>query len=1325
MKNIVGKIFLFVLVLLALVIPISYPFCGCGPGEVPCHCEWYGMRDIQKQCVYYNGYTECTDEDNSECKRWCNDHHCDLQCGGLPSRDEIGVESVVDNMMIANAYYCTGCQLAWSTGYSRWMDMTAQQRCEQSRKTIKVNAPNVDCMIKATLDNNHMDDGGNIKIGSSSICARQCTQFQSGGMCDPSSSDFVDLLKTEMDPIFKESELTIINEANLVSGRTEAWFKYRYQDPDTDSSLCSSCESLCKPEFNNPDGQLYLGWCTEDDLTKRAWAKDDVYGELCCGDDPLGTGPWELDEDNPDRAEQFCTKCPKRGTSDLGPGKRVWLGADANAATLGFGLCCGDDPMGWGDNQDEPDKSESACHECAMGMNYDDPDDRSWDPSVSNRDRRCCGDDSNDDPDTSGIHCLGDGDNDPCPIGEDVADIDLRSWDPLVNDSARRCCGDDWADDADVSKIHCEGVGSSRNPCPLGETITDRVYFHLSKSDPRNGGGSTSANVGCCGDDLLDSFCGGAGENTACFNGLPFGGIYDGDPDDTSKDPAGWVCKTCIERKTSGGETAPAEWHIVNTGTGAGPGAGPTGLVTGMQTAGAGTGSPPCCGDDLGETWCISSEKICYSQGEITDIITEPDDNSMLCEDCALIDPINPVTRDFDITMPTNKCCGDDYEDCGSQPIRGKMCGNTQGDTVFSWIFSYDKPGEIIKLPCNRKQYLQTDEEFLICESGGFDDQDLFKKEVGLLEKHDYMCVMGEVIECCGLLQCNSGGSAGTQKIAGEPHRVGNVTYYCSSEGEWVTDLDGDPGTCNVSSDNQGYPLVWTGRYCCSEAEDYPEYYNDEGSSLGACWKSSFIRNGLPVEYGGIGLGHTLVSNGEFQGCKVTATNYITDNDHYLNITDSHTGEQLVTDHNYCTKLVMGIGNGTFGWLSTDIYCSYTEEWKALYNFVTRPSLSTIGWQDNNTQVAECCPADRCWMGNYTTDVNGTFGPYTIIDGCVQNMKGISSPGAVFKAKTGDSYRCIDGRWEDPFLKTSPIGITGFCPTQPECLVDPSGNPEHNGNTSIDAFPVCINDGQFLEYTDLYCNNGTWTSRTKFVAEQMMKTSATEYSFACGGSYEMLNTLDYFSDQGLSMGDYVYYANQFCVLKSDDQIVIGTSLNRKLNDSYANFLNAIEKPSTYCDNARVNDGDWRPCSSSDVYYNHRLQALIFSETPVLIAGYSDFSVFLNRMNVIQNDILPGIPIEYGDLSLFRQRRYYNEIYFDRHGTTKAYGIIEAPNMGQGVLVVSYENPDPNFCRYITEYNNNNNKYIYCLQSGTNTYILTPSDTVTNLFPELTYKLRQK
>ncbi|MBS3138155.1 hypothetical protein J4207_00450, partial [Candidatus Woesearchaeota archaeon] len=116
-----------------------------------------------------------------------------------------------------------------------------------------------------------------------------------------------------------------------------------------------------------------------------------------------------------------------------------------------------------------------------------------------------------------------------------------------------------------------------------------------------------------------------------------------------------------------------------------------------------------------------------------------------------------------------------------------------------------------------------------------------------------------------------------------------------------------------------------------------------------------------------------------------------------------------------------------------------------------------------------CCEENSCWDGKE----------------CVENMA--ATPDAL----PINNYRCVDGDWVASPEKTDLRGNTGFCPTEQQCLVSINGNNEFNNDANKfyisfkdEDWPQCIGDKQFV--SDNYCDAGTWTSRTRLIAKELL-----------------------------------------------------------------------------------------------------------------------------------------------------------------------------------------------------------------------------------------------
>jgi hypothetical protein len=123
----------------------------------------------------------------------------------------------------------------------------------------------------------------------------------------------------------------------------------------------------------------------------------------------------------------------------------------------------------------------------------------------------------------------------------------------------------------------------------------------------------------------------------------------------------------------------------------------------------------------------------------------------------------------------------------------------------------------------------------------------------------------GEKIGGVNFHQPTPSGNASTGRVACHTTPSTYDIYYCATDpannGQygWTTNLD------NMGSTScRAYDHRYTGTYCCSEADDEQETYNDEGGN-GACLRGDYEPNGKLLQDNTI-----LVHNGQFHGCQVT-----------------------------------------------------------------------------------------------------------------------------------------------------------------------------------------------------------------------------------------------------------------------------------------------------------------------------------------------------------------------------------------------------------------------------------------------------------------------
>ncbi|MEM3154657.1 MAG: hypothetical protein QW165_03785 [Candidatus Woesearchaeota archaeon] len=195
---------------------------------------------------------------------------------------------------------------------------------------------------------------------------------------------------------------------------------------------------------------------------------------------------------------------------------------------------------------------------------------------------------------------------------------------------------------------------------------------------------------------------------------------------------------------------------------------------------------------------------------------------------------------------------------------------------------------------------------------------------------------------------------------------------------------------------------------------------------------------------------------------------------------------------------------------------------------------------------------------------------------------------------------------------------TGFCKTTSQCLVSNAFSdawdnfPDRYWSEQSNANrPKCIENGQFIE--DNYCDMGSWSSRTRLVATQLLSLALNQspnaFSIYCDSYPAVLNRYAYRTDYGpvisfldkfcLQPGNRFIRncVNNICVLRYGNTVAFGTALNTDINGQKSP-LQALNLSPTACDNALNQDNDYDFCTFS-VWYNHDTKSIIYAPTAVL------------------------------------------------------------------------------------------------------------------------------
>jgi len=307
--------------------------------------------------------------------------------------------------------------------------------------------------------------------------------------------------------------------------------------------------------------------------------------------------------------------------------------------------------------------------------------------------------------------------------------------------------------------------------------------------------------------------------------------------------------------------------------------------------------------------------------------------------------------------------------------------------------------------------------------------------------------------------------------------------------------------------------------------------------------------------------------------------------------------------------------------------------------------------------------------------------------------------------------------------KCSPDGSAcGYCEEESQCLLDPLTPTETQ----------CISSGQYSG--DNFCDKGQWTTRTKLLALKLLKLKSADYVLFCDKKEVSLNTLQYLtaSSQDAYTALSNFDPNNFCVLKNNNAVIGGASLNGNLSTN-SGSINVFGV--TNCNGAMAfNDNQYHPCGSNNVWYNNGLNSIIFSSTSISISSDQEQTSFI--VNIIQSiiDAIKGLIIKSPyDESYLNSIMKFRQLYMSIQGSKSIMGSMDFNGQQYLNTVIEYRGFDDNLCVLVDSYNVANSdpsSGIACAQKGQDFYVLAQGSQFTKLNPDdvwldLTSKLRIK
>ncbi len=363
-----------------------------------------------------------------------------------------------------------------------------------------------------------------------------------------------------------------------------------------------------------------------------------------------------------------------------------------------------------------------------------------------------------------------------------------------------------------------------------------------------------------------------------------------------------------------------------------------------------------------------------------------------------------------------------------------------------------------------------------------------------------------------------------------------------------------------------------------------------------------------------------------------------------------------------------------------------------------------------------CCKEDQCWNG------------YT----CVDSMEDAALMTEHFGV--GKDYRCINGEWTHLPVKWDWNSKKwGFCSQEEQCFVTKNGEADNTVNSFLDLGkpPICINTSESI--LDHYCQDGQWTSRTKFLASKLVEVA---------GNDEFVLYCTHYTNSLLDFGDEIYLGgksqeedeevpsledgiigleqdaelsytcfpeiwkatdgknlvqqdentciNNMCVLryKEGDQFktAFATTLNKNITDVESSFLLSLniaqEELNTIC----VGTGDFVKCDfeDADMWYSSDLNALVYGKNEIQLTP-GIFTAALNSFLDWFKDLV-GIGTELPEFEQFVfKASNFNEIYLlNKEGKTAKVvkEVVNGSNQPQQSILAEYEGFTTPICQYV-------------------------------------------
>ncbi len=245
-------------------------------------------------------------------------------------------------------------------------------------------------------------------------------------------------------------------------------------------------------------------------------------------------------------------------------------------------------------------------------------------------------------------------------------------------------------------------------------------------------------------------------------------------------------------------------------------------------------------------------------------------------------------------------------------------------------------------------------------------------------------------------------------------------------------------------------------------------------------------------------------------------------------------------------------------------------------------------------------------------------------------------------------------------------GYNGCCPSTSDCLVQPNGQRILNNKPlkwfdyeDVKYGPRCITNDQYI--LDKFCENGEWTTRTSYVATQLLhevkSRGIDNFTLFCGNYDEALNyyqeVIGNIGPNSCTYGNankQFNCLNDFCVLTAPDEnlVAFGSSLNPGMSVENLTTMLGYNKE---CGSDQ--DGQFHRCGiNGNLWYNSKYKLFIYGEennNPIVLNGFNNWRVEHNSLlKEPYEDLMTeiyGYPIEdQFVIDIVEKSHQYNSIY---------------------------------------------------------------------------------